>query len=570
MVSVLRLDATQYSHHYLGKKLDVAFNPKEIVILTVDFPIIESVKHLKQNYIDAVANNDFPEDKIILEYLDQMIKNYAEIFTDLLDQDSEVACNLDFTFVNSYLEAINDLIIEKKARNKRGLDGEIYEFIMEYKKFADQIEIGNLSPSEKAEKQAMFFTQIDSFRYDKLNYIHTIFLDLQPSLNSESSLSALRNKIKNELKEKFGDFLLSDTVSTRAGLKRKLIEDPNEDSNKIRKIIQGINDYQSEILDTPSSSDLRTPRDVDSSTEKMDMDTKQLRFIAKNLTGLIKSLYTALSLEIEKIFNIFESGSVQELNNICNSNFLDIERNKIGTRTKLSAYSEKIEGQELITVIFCSKLKCYRLKKDKIAFQVSTGQYCLKAEKLFNDCYKCIESLTLNHPKCDSAFKPSEECTFQEIDFISAEPTLINGDTALLIPKENFIIQNTGNKTLSYQKYEIKNQSYSLKVGRDNNLTFFLENHEITKMFDMKNSLFSKMINFITDTEFYDEIIYTSSALSAIGIVITIIQFVYFSLMANKKPTSNILSLNDAVSQDRELMPIRKKTRFKIIRQDVE
>ena len=570
MVSVLRLDATQYSHHYLGKKLDVAFNPKEIVILTVDFPIIESVKHLKQNYIDAVANNDFPEDKIILEYLDQMIKNYAEIFTDLLDQDSEVACNLDFTFVNSYLEAINDLIIEKKARNKRGLDGEIYEFIMEYKKFADQIEIGNLSPSEKAEKQAMFFTQIDSFRYDKLNYIHTIFLDLQPSLNSESSLSALRNKIKNELKEKFGDFLLSDTVSTRAGLKRKLIEDPNEDSNKIRKIIQGINDYQSEILDTQSSSDLRTPRDVDSSTEKMDMDTKQLRFIAKNLTGLIKSLYTALSLEIEKIFNIFESGSVQELNNICNSNFLDIERNKIGTRTKLSAYSEKIEGQELITVIFCSKLKCYRLKKDKIAFQVSTGQYCLKAEKLFNDCYKCIESLTLNHPKCDSAFKPSEECTFQEIDFISAEPTLINGDTALLIPKENFIIQNTGNKTLSYQKYEIKNQSYSLKVGRDNNLTFFLENHEITKMFDMKNSLFSKMINFITDTEFYDEIIYTSSALSAIGIVITIIQFVYFSLMANKKPTSNILSLNDAVSQDRELMPIRKKTRFKIIRQDVE
>ena len=570
MVSVLRLDATQYSHHYLGKKLDVAFNPKEIVILTVDFPIIESVKHLKQNYIDAVANNDFPEDKIILEYLDQMIKNYAEIFTDLLDQDSEVACNLDFTFVNSYLETINDLIIEKKARNKRGLDGEIYEFIMEYKKFADQIEIGNLSPSEKAEKQAMFFTQIDSFRYDKLNYIHTIFLDLQPSLNSESSLSALRNKIKNELKEKFGDFLLSDTVSTRAGLKRKLIEDPNEDSNKIRKIIQGINDYQSEILDTPSSSDLRTPRDVDSSTEKMDMDTKQLRFIAKNLTGLIKSLYTALSLEIEKIFNIFESGSVQELNNICNSNFLDIERNKIGTRTKLSAYSEKIEGQELITVIFCSKLKCYRLKKDKIAFQVSTGQYCLKAEKLFNDCYKCIESLTLNHPKCDSAFKPSEECTFQEIDFISAEPTLINGDTALLIPKENFIIQNTGNKTLSYQKYEIKNQSYSLKVGRDNNLTFFLENHEITKMFDMKNSLFSKMINFITDTQFYDEIIYTSSALSAIGIVITIIQFVYFSLMANKKPTSNILSLNDAVSQDRELMPIRKKTRFKIIRQDVE
>ena len=570
MVSVLRLDATQYSHHYLGKKLDVAFNPKEIVILTVDFPIIESVKHLKQNYIDAVANNDFPEDKIILEYLDQMIKNYAEIFTDLLDQDSEVACNLDFTFVNSYLEAINDLIIEKKARNKRGLDGEIYEFIMEYKKFADQIEIGNLSPSEKAEKQAMFFTQIDSFRYDKLNYIHTIFLDLQPSLNSESSLSALRNKIKNELKEKFGDFLLSDTVSTRAGLKRKLIEDPNEDSNKIRKIIQGITDYQSEILDTPSSSDLRTPRDVDSSTEKMDMDTKQLRFIAKNLTGLIKSLYTALSLEIEKIFNIFESGSVQELNNICNSNFLDIERNKIGTRTKLSAYSEKIEGQELITVIFCSKLKCYRLKKDKIAFQVSTGQYCLKAEKLFNDCYKCIESLTLNHPKCDSAFKPSEECTFQEIDFISAEPTLINGDTALLIPKENFIIQNTGNKTLSYQKYEIKNQSYSLKVGRDNNLTFFLENHEITKMFDMKNSLFSKMINFITDTQFYDEIIYTSSALSAIGIVITIIQFVYFSLMANKKPTSNILSLNDAVSQDRELMPIRKKTRFKIIRQDVE
>ena len=570
MVSVLRLDATQYSHHYLGKKLDVAFNPKEIVILTVDFPIIESVKHLKQNYIDAVANNDFPEDKIILEYLDQMIKNYAEIFTDLLDQDSEVACNLDFTFVNSYLEAINDLIIEKKARNKRGLDGEIYEFIMEYKKFADQIEIGNLSPSEKAEKQAMFFTQIDSFRYDKLNYIHTIFLDLQPSLNSESSLSALRNKIKNELKEKFGDFLLSDTVSTRAGLKRKLIEDPNEDSNKIRKIIQGITDYQSEILDTPSSSDLRTPRDVDSSTEKMDMDTKQLRFIAKNLTGLIKSLYTALSLEIEKIFNIFESGSVQELNNICNSNFLDIERNKIGTRTKLSAYSEKIEGQELITVIFCSKLKCYRLKKDKIAFQVSTGQYCLKAEKLFNDCYKCIESLTLNHPKCDSAFKPSEECTFQEIDFISAEPTLINGDTALLIPKENFIIQNTGNKTLSYQKYEIKNQSYSLKVGRDNNLTFFLENHEITKMFDMKNSLFSKMINFITDTEFYDEIIYTSSALSAIGIVITIIQFVYFSLMANKQPTSKILSLNDAVSQDRELMPIRKKTRFKIIRQDVE
>ena len=570
MVSVLRLDATQYSHHYLGKKLDVAFNPKEIVILTVDFPIIESVKHLKQNYIDAVANNDFPEDKIILEYLDQMIKNYAEIFTDLLDQDSEIACNLDFTFVNSYLETINDLIIEKKARNKRGLDGEIYEFIMEYKKFADQIEIGNLSPSEKAEKQAMFFTQIDSFRYDKLNYIHTIFLDLQPSLNSESSLSALRNKIKNELKEKFGDFLLSDTVSTRAGLKRKLIEDPNEDSNKIRKIIQGITDYQSEILDTPSSSDLRTPRDVDSSTEKMDMDTKQLRFIAKNLTGLIKSLYTALSLEIEKIFNIFESGSVQELNNICNSNFLDIERNKIGTRTKLSAYSEKIEGQELITVIFCSKLKCYRLKKDKIAFQVSTGQYCLKAEKLFNDCYKCIESLTLNHPKCDSAFKPSEECTFQEIDFISAEPTLINGDTALLIPKENFIIQNTGNKTLSYQKYEIKNQSYSLKVGRDNNLTFFLENHEITKMFDMKNSLFSKMINFITDTEFYDEIIYTSSALSAIGIVITIIQFVYFSLMANKKPTSNILSLNDAVSQDRELMPIRKKTRFKIIRQDVE
>ena len=570
MVSVLRLDATQYNHHYLGKKLDVAFNPKEIVILTVDFPIIESVKHLKQNYIDAVANNDFPEDKIILEYLDQMIKNYAEIFTDLLDQDSEVACNLDFTFVNSYLETINDLIIEKKARNKRGLDGEIYEFIMEYKKFADQIEIGNLSPSEKAEKQAMFFTQIDSFRYDKLNYIHTIFLDLQPSLNSESSLSALRNKIKNELKEKFGDFLLSDTVSTRAGLKRKLIEDPNEDSNKIRKIIQGITDYQSEILDTPSSSDLRTPRDVDSSTEKMDMDTKQLRFIAKNLTGLIKSLYTALSLEIEKIFNIFESGSVQELNNICNSNFLDIERNKIGTRTKLSAYSEKIEGQELITVIFCSKLKCYRLKKDKIAFQVSTGQYCLKAEKLFNDCYKCIESLTLNHPKCDSAFKPSEECTFQEIDFISAEPTLINGDTALLIPKENFIIQNTGNKTLSYQKYEIKNQSYSLKVGRDNNLTFFLENHEITKMFDMKNSLFSKMINFITDTEFYDEIIYTSSALSAIGIVITIIQFVYFSLMANKKPTSNILSLNDAVSQDRELMPIRKKTRFKIIRQDVE
>ena len=570
MVSVLRLDATQYSHHYLGKKLDVAFNPKEIVILTVDFPIIESVKHLKQNYIDAVANNDFPEDKIILEYLDQMIKNYAEIFTDLLDQDSEVACNLDFTFVNSYLETINDLIIEKKARNKRGLDGEIYEFIMEYKKFADQIEIGNLSPSEKAEKQAMFFTQIDSFRYDKLNYIHTIFLDLQPSLNSESSLSALRNKIKNELKEKFGDFLLSDTVSTRAGLKRKLIEDPNEDSNKIRKIIQGINDYQSEILDTPSSSDLRTPRDVDSSTEKMDMDTKQLRFIAKNLTGLIKSLYTALSLEIEKIFNIFESGSVQELNNICNSNFLDIERNKIGTRTKLSAYSEKIEGQELITVIFCSKLKCYRLKKDKIAFQVSTGQYCLKAEKLFNDCYKCIESLTLNHPKCDSAFKPSEECTFQEIDFISAEPTLINGDTALLIPKENFIIQNTGNKTLSYQKYEIKNQSYSLKVGRDNNLTFFLENHEITKMFDMKNSLFSKMINFITDTEFYDEIIYTSSALSAIGIVITIIQFVYFSLMANKQPTSKILSLNDAVSQDRELMPIRKKTRFKIIRQDVE
>ena len=570
MVSVLRLDATQYNHHYLGKKLDVAFNPKEIVILTVDFPIIESVKHLKQNYIDAVANNDFPEDKIILEYLDQMIKNYAEIFTDLLDQDSEVACNLDFTFVNSYLETINDLIIEKKARNKRGLDGEIYEFIMEYKKFADQIEIGNLSPSEKAEKQAMFFTQIDSFRYDKLNYIHTIFLDLQPSLNSESSLSALRNKIKNELKEKFGDFLLSDTVSTRAGLKRKLIEDPNEDSNKIRKIIQGITDYQSEILDTPSSSDLRTPRDVDSSTEKMDMDTKQLRFIAKNLTGLIKSLYTALSLEIEKIFNIFESGSVQELNNICNSNFLDIERNKIGTRTKLSAYSEKIEGQELITVIFCSKLKCYRLKKDKIAFQVSTGQYCLKAEKLFNDCYKCIESLTLNHPKCDSAFKPSEECTFQEIDFISAEPTLINGDTALLIPKENFIIQNTGNKTLSYQKYEIKNQSYSLKVGRDNNLTFFLENHEITKMFDMKNSLFSKMINFITDTQFYDEIIYTSSALSAIGIVITIIQFVYFSLMANKKPTSNILSLNDAVSQDRELMPIRKKTRFKIIRQDVE
>ena len=570
MVSVLRLDATQYSHHYLGKKLDVAFNPKEIVILTVDFPIIESVKHLKQNYIDAVANNDFPEDKIILEYLDQMIKNYAEIFTDLLDQDSEIACNLDFTFVNSYLETINDLIIEKKARNKRGLDGEIYEFIMEYKKFADQIEIGNLSPSEKAEKQAMFFTQIDSFRYDKLNYIHTIFLDLQPSLNSESSLSALRNKIKNELKEKFGDFLLSDTVSTRAGLKRKLIEDPNEDSNKIRKIIQGITDYQSEILDTPSSSDLRTPRDVDSSTEKMDMDTKQLRFIAKNLTGLIKSLYTALSLEIEKIFNIFESGSVQELNNICNSNFLDIERNKIGTRTKLSAYSEKIEGQELITVIFCSKLKCYRLKKDKIAFQVSTGQYCLKAEKLFNDCYKCIESLTLNHPKCDSAFKPSEECTFQEIDFISAEPTLINGDTALLIPKENFIIQNTGNKTLSYQKYEIKNQSYSLKVGRDNNLTFFLENHEITKMFDMKNSLFSKMINFITDTQFYDEIIYTSSALSAIGIVITIIQFVYFSLMANKKPTSNILSLNDAVSQDRELMPIRKKTRFKIIRQDVE
>lgn len=570
MVSVLRLDATQYSHHYLGKKLDVAFNPKEIVILTVDFPIIESVKHLKQNYIDAVANNDFPEDKIILEYLDQMIKNYAEIFTDLLDQDSEVACNLDFTFVNSYLETINDLIIEKKARNKRGLDGEIYEFIMEYKKFADQIEIGNLSPSEKAEKQAMFFTQIDSFRYDKLNYIHTIFLDLQPSLNSESSLSALRNKIKNELKEKFGDFLLSDTVSTRAGLKRKLIEDPNEDSNKIRKIIQGITDYQSEILDTPSSSDLRTPRDVDSSTEKMDMDTKQLRFIAKNLTGLIKSLYTALSLEIEKIFNIFESGSVQELNNICNSNFLDIERNKIGTRTKLSAYSEKIEGQELITVIFCSKLKCYRLKKDKIAFQVSTGQYCLKAEKLFNDCYKCIESLTLNHPKCDSAFKPSEECTFQEIDFISAEPTLINGDTALLIPKENFIIQNTGNKTLSYQKYEIKNQSYSLKVGRDNNLTFFLENHEITKMFDMKNSLFSKMINFITDTQFYDEIIYTSSALSAIGIVITIIQFVYFSLMANKQPTSKILSLNDAVSQDRELMPIRKKTRFKIIRQDVE
>mgnify|MGYP001261817552 FL=1 len=513
MVSVLRLDATQYNHHYLGKKLDVAFNPKEIVILTVDFPIIESVKHLKQNYIDAVANNDFPEDKIILEYLDQMIKNYAEIFTDLLDQDSEIACNLDFTFVNSYLETINDLIIEKKARNKRGLDGEIYEFIMEYKKFADQIEIGNLSPSEKAEKQAMFFTQIDSFRYDKLNYIHTIFLDLQPSLNSESSLSALRNKIKNELKEKFGDFLLSDTVSTRAGLKRKLIEDPNEDSNKIRKIIQGITDYQSEILDTPSSSDLRTPRDVDSSTEKMDMDTKQLRFIAKNLTGLIKSLYTALSLEIEKIFNIFESGSVQELNNICNSNFLDIERNKIGTRTKLSAYSEKIEGQELITVIFCSKLKCYRLKKDKIAFQVSTGQYCLKAEKLFNDCYKCIESLTLNHPKCDSAFKPSEECTFQEIDFISAEPTLINGDTALLIPKENFIIQNTGNKTLSYQKYEIKNQSYSLKVGRDNNLTFFLENHEITKMFDMKNSLFSKMINFITDTQFYDEIIYTRSAL---------------------------------------------------------
>ena len=570
MVSVLRLDATQYNHHYLGKKLDVAFNPKEIVILTVDFPIIESVKHLKQNYIDAVANNDFPEDKIILEYLDQMIKNYAEIFTDLLDQDSEIACNLDFTFVNSYLETINDLIIEKKARNKRGLDGEIYEFIMEYKKFADQIEIGNLSPSEKAEKQAMFFTQIDSFRYDKLNYIHTIFLDLQPSLNSESSLSALRNKIKNELKEKFGDFLLSDTVSTRAGLKRKLIEDPNEDSNKIRKIIQGINDYQSEILDTPSSSDLRTPRDVDSSTEKMDMDTKQLRFIAKNLTGLIKSLYTALSLEIEKIFNIFESGSVQELNNICNSNFLDIERNKIGTRTKLSAYSEKIEGQELITVIFCSKLKCYRLKKDKIAFQVSTGQYCLKAEKLFNDCYKCIESLTLNHPKCDSAFKPSEECTFQEIDFISAEPTLINGDTALLIPKENFIIQNTGNKTLSYQKYEIKNQSYSLKVGRDNNLTFFLENHEITKMFDMKNSLFSKMINFITDTQFYDEIIYTSSALSAIGIVITIIQFVYFSLMANKQPTSKILSLNEAVSQDRELMPIRKKTRFKIIRQDVE
>ena len=570
MVSVLRLDATQYNHHYLGKKLDVAFNPKEIVILTVDFPIIESVKHLKQNYIDAVANNDFPEDKIILEYLDQMIKNYAEIFTDLLDQDSEIACNLDFTFVNSYLETINDLIIEKKARNKRGLDGEIYEFIMEYKKFADQIEIGNLSPSEKAEKQAMFFTQIDSFRYDKLNYIHTIFLDLQPSLNSESSLSALRNKIKNELKEKFGDFLLSDTVSTRAGLKRKLIEDSNEDSNKVRKIIQGINDYQSEILDTQSSSDLRTPRDVDSSTEKMDMDTKQLRFIAKNLTGLIKSLYTALSLEIDKIFNIFESGSVQELNNICNSNFLDIERNKIGTRTKLSAYSEKIEGQELITVIFCSKLKCYRLKKDKIAFQVSTGQYCLKAEKLFNDCYKCIESLTLNHPKCDSAFKPSEECTFQEIDFISAEPTLINGDTALLIPKENFIIQNTGNKTLSYQKYEIKNQSYSLKVGRDNNLTFFLENHEITKMFDMKNSLFSKMINFITDTQFYDEIIYTSSALSAIGIVITIIQFVYFSLMANKQPTSKILSLNEAVSQDRELMPIRKKTRFKIIRQDVE
>ena len=45
--------------------------------------------------------------------------------------------------------------------------------------------------------------------------------------------------------------------------------------------------------------------------------------------------------------------------------------------------------------------------------------------------------------------------------------------------------------------------------------------------------------------------------------------FIFF-IFQDKHPSSNILSCNDAVSRDRGLMPLRKKTRFKIIRQDVE
>lgn len=545
----------------------MAYDPKSLIILQKHFPLIQEVSNLKNKYLEAVTKLEFPEDKNILDSLDLIIKRYSTIFADSLNPDSEISCMLDFTFIESYIKAIYDLLSDQKPiRKRRNLDGVIYSFMRDYGNFIKESEEGTLLPATKAQKQALFFTDIDSFKYDKLNYIHTIFLDLKPPLDKEKTLASLRNQIKSELVEKYGNFQLSPNLNTRAGVKRKLVENEIE-MNKMQKTINDISDLQSNLQDPHFS---RTPRNVDSTTEKMDVsEVMQLQFISKNLSALIKALSTALSLEIDKIFEIFNTGSVQELNSLCNTNFLDIDRKYLnGKRTKLSIYSDKIEGQELITIIFCSKLKCYRLIEKSMAFQISTGQYCLEAEKLFNNCYKCLQTLTLNPPDCDTALKPSENCAFEEIDYISAKPFLINGNTALMFPTKNLIIQNIGNKNISHGNYHILDKTNSLKVGREENLTFFLENFEITKLFDMKDSFFSKVVNFITDTQFYDEIIYTSSALSAIGIIISIIQFTYFSLLA-KKSTNSILTCTDTKNKDIEMMPLRKKTRFKIVRNNM-
>jgi hypothetical protein len=93
---------------------------------------------------------------------------------------------------------------------------------------------------------------------------------------------------------------------------------------------------------------------------------------------------------------------------------------------------------ELRPIPFCGDNNCFVLKSNEAHFRLMTGDYCISAKDYLEQ--KVCSQISKSLPKCNFALPGV--CTFEPID--TKPYYLLNGNSAILYPRNNTILQNVG------------------------------------------------------------------------------------------------------------------------------
>ena len=181
------------------------------------------------------------------------------------------------------------------------------------------------------------------------------------------------------------------------------------------------------------------------------------------------------------------------------------------------ALNGKTFASRLTAIPICVDDLCYKLSNGEIVYQLEDNSYCYSMQKVKQ--YQICTNRNKNLPKCMYSL-PSDNCKFSTQ--LRQANIYLNDKSAILITKDNEIIQNISKEKRQIQEFDLSGRK-SLAFGGDENKLHYVHSKEVIEKNFKGENLITKISEKIYTTNIITYVTVGFSLLVGVPSVIRII-----------------------------------------------